>query len=590
MIYFKHQRWAGIVRELCAIMLFMPFWILPVTAQKSLPTNIEFEGGDNDIRKKIRDILSVQRAGPFDSKEAVSRREALLHLMVREGYWGAEIRGPWTENDQVNWRVAPGPVWSLTAVHIVTIKPDSLPIDWFPRKDRIRHDLEQVYRIKSEAFLKSADDLLSFWDDHGHPFASVSFVQPVMKDGQLSVTLEVDPGPLVFVKEVDFRGSHHTRPEFLKRVIRASADLDEPYDERHWKRGTGRLQSLGLFAGIYGPRLELIPAEAAAGSLSSRVVYQIEAAAYNQFEAVAGYSGQNRTLSGIIHINLGNLFGTGRSFGLMWERREKDHTGFNLRYDEPSLWKLPLRWYAEVAHFLEDTLYTRTDFKSAVSWEMDDNLWLDVGYRHEKNVAAESLGGKNSRSSSLFGLRWEGLGGDPDREKGLSAGLSYSTGKSQSSRDGLGEETVHEIMMKGEGRHPLPFLGVGRLLIQSSSRILKNPIPMYETYLIGGSRTLRGYREEAFRVIRYGVFQMEVGPRLGPGGARWLVFLDTAIISPWAREDGILGSKGPLETHGSYGIGIRSLSRRGLVCIDYGVPWGEDPTAGRLHLSFNAPF
>jgi outer membrane protein assembly factor BamA len=579
------------VRGLSAALLCLSCMAVPIGLCRAadggvLPADIRIDGGGKAIRGGILRILRAAPAGPEEDQR---KRERLLDLLSRDGYWSAEITGPWKEDGRVHWRVAPGPVWNFGAISISTAARGQ--DEWPARRADIAADLERSEAVGRSPLLHAAGRLVSFWEEHGHPFVSVSFRDPDLAHEQLSLTLEVDPGPAVVAREVVFRGEHRTRPAFLKRIVRAEDGLQRAYRESLWERGAGRLKSLGLFAGVAGPRLEITAGPDAAGRLPARVVYQIEAKLYNRFEAVAGYSGSSRTLSGLVDIGLGNLFGTGRSFNLVWERREKDRTGFRLRYAEPTLWKLPLQWKVEVEHQLEDTLFTRTDLKGSVSWEMDDNLWLDVGYRHERNVAGAAIGGKTSRSSSLFGLRWEGLRNDPDRERGLSAGLFWSTGKSERFGEQSGRETVHEIGGDGEIRHPLPYLGIGRIRGHGAGRILKNPVPMFETYLVGGSRSLRGYREEAFRVTRYAVLQFEAGPRLGPGGARFLLFVDTAALAPWKRQDGgLLGRKGSIEIEGSYGLGIRSLSRRGLVRIDYGIPWGEDPTVGRLHMSINAPF
>jgi outer membrane protein assembly factor BamA len=352
-----------------------------------------------------------------------------------------------------------------------------------------------------------------------------------------------------------------------------------------------RLRRTGLYAQVTPPRLEIVPSEHGDRPLDGRIRYDLREGATHRVEVAAGYSGESESLSGLFDLGLANLFGTGRAFDFQWERRQSARTRFLLRYREPFLWRLPFAWSVEIQHVLEDTIYTRTDLRGVVAWEIDENLWLDVGLRQERNVASAASGGGRTRTSSLFGLRWEGIGRDAAKPSGIGAEVNWSRGQTRSARPGGLRETVHEVEFKGELRASVPVLGLGRARLRAGGRFLSDPVPQFETYGIGGAATLRGYREEEFRVLRYGVAQIEAGPSLGPGGARLLFFVDGGWLLRWRKgEDALLGTKGDVSLRGAYGIGLRSLSRRGLARIDYGVAWGSDPTNGRLHVALEAPF
>ncbi|MBD3237127.1 MAG: BamA/TamA family outer membrane protein [Candidatus Eisenbacteria bacterium] len=550
---------------------------------------IRFEGGESGIREELRAMAS-RFASAADSTARLRLQTEMLRRLAQAGYWDGRIAAP-RDTARGAWQVDFGPVYTLQDVEVRLAPPDTAEADWPQRRRRAGRDLRGMRPPQAAAIERAAADLLRFWENNGHPFASVRLAEPRLAGGALALQLVVDPGPKVWVTRVAFLGDHGTRPEFLRRWMRLPDTIDRPFAAETWERGRQRLRDSGLFASVSPPRIDQ-PAPRPPGSgLAARVVYRLEPGVSNRLEAAAGYSGRSETLSGLVHVALGNLFGTGRSLMAEWERRAADRTRFHLRYADPFLLWLPLRWSGEVEHVLEDTLYTRTDLHGLVSWEIERDLWLDAGARRERNVVSEALGGGRSRTSSIFGLRWEGLGRDPSRESGLALGLQWSRGRSEIFSEASRRETVDEVRLRAEVRGRLAWLGLGRARLRGAGPFLEEPAPLYETYPVGGDRSLRGYRDEAFRVLRYAVLQLEAGPRLGPGGSRLLLFVDAAWMLPWRRlADGLAGERGDPRIRGSYGVGLRSLSRRGLIRVDYGIPWGEDPTSGRLHVGLEAPF
>lgn len=576
-------------------------------ADSAIPT-VQIEGGEAETHDRIMELV-VGASGSPDPVDPGTLRLELLGLLAREGYWGAKISGPLEEESGPQWRIRLGSRWVVDSVRVspswdlAGAPEDSLEEraggdaygsllrskGWMEEATRVEASLAGLSPPRAGPIGEGASALLTYLEENAHPFARVVPKDPVAKDGGLDLTLEVQPGPTVLVTEVDFRGEHKSRPSYLRRLLRLSHWEPRPYEESFWVEGTKRLRASGHFTDVLGPQIEVVEAPQDT-SLSARIVYELREGVSNQLEAAAGYSGQSKTLSGLVNVSLGNLWGTGRAFQLQWERREADRTSFHLRYEEPYIWRLPIQWRVEIQHVLEDTFYTRTDLRGVVAWEIEERLWMDAGLRSERSIVPESLGGGRSRVSSLFGLRWEGIGKDPSLESGFGASILWSRGQTRAAEgEGL-RETVDAVEFRSEIRGRLPILGLGRLRILGAGRFLDEPIPLFETYGVGGARTLRGYREEEFRALRYGIFQLEAGPRLGPGGSRFLLFVDAGWLLRWEREAPVQGRRGPVTLRGSYGLGLRSLSRRGLVRIDYGVPWGGDPTSGRLHVALEAPF
>ena len=98
-----------------------------------------------------------------------------------------------------------------------------------------------------------------------------------------------------------------------------------------------------------------------------------------------------------------------------------------------------------------------------------------------------------------------------------------------------------------------------------------------EAYLkLGGIESIRGYREEHFRVTRAGWTNLEWRVLLARR-SRAFLFLDSGILG--GTPDG-----GPAFYPAGYGGGLRVASRVGLIGLDYGLSRGDSPAQGKVHV------
>jgi outer membrane protein assembly factor BamA len=104
-------------------------------------------------------------------------------------------------------------------------------------------------------------------------------------------------------------------------------------------------------------------------------------------------------------------------------------------------------------------------------------------------------------------------------------------------------------------------------------------IPIPDQYRLGGTRSLRGYREDQFRGSTIAWSNMEYRYILGPR-SRAFVFCDVGYYhaenSNGVSEDLKIG----------YGFGVRLETGLGIMGIDYGLAYGEKTglMSGLLHV------
>ncbi|MFC1501990.1 BamA/TamA family outer membrane protein [bacterium] len=103
-------------------------------------------------------------------------------------------------------------------------------------------------------------------------------------------------------------------------------------------------------------------------------------------------------------------------------------------------------------------------------------------------------------------------------------------------------------------------------------------IPISDQIRFGGSRTLRGYDEDAFRGSLAAWFNVEYRYILARH-SRVFVFIDGGMYQRREEEEGLV--KG---TKFGYGFGIRIETQLGLIGIDYGIGEGDGLLKGKVHV------
>ena len=108
----------------------------------------------------------------------------------------------------------------------------------------------------------------------------------------------------------------------------------------------------------------------------------------------------------------------------------------------------------------------------------------------------------------------------------------------------------------------------------------KSKVPKSQYKYFGGSKNIRGYDEDQFHKIQYGLISNDLGYILN-ANFHTFIFIDFA-------NDKIVPSS---SIYSSYGIGMRLSNQNTLFNINYGIPTNLDsPTSGKLHFEIISKF
>jgi hypothetical protein len=417
------------------------------------------------------------------------------------------------------------------------------------------------------------ESLLEDVRETGRPFASIQITDVSDSAGGLTVRAHLLEGARILLASAEYEGRGITRASYLDRVT----DLrrGEPIRPDRAERAVDQIERTGLFASVEGPWIRVLQENQAS------LVYRMRPIAQNRAEGAVGYDGTSRNLSGFLHVDLGNLFGTGRRLGASWDHYRRDRSALSLTYREPFLGPLPIAADLALSQRLEDTTWTADLARIGLDGDLGGGLRLRLAVAGNRTIERGESVSRIRRTDTILGLsvdRRRDLG-----TRGSMVELEVARGAvRRAPRLDTGEGTLVRLLARGE--HNLLFGRRGQLRLGVAEGILDGPdsLPRADALPVGGGTSLRGYPEDFFLARRYVTVSFEAGVRILPEGNRVYAFTDAAWLRPWNGKSA--------QRPSGYGLGLRIRGAGGWVRLDYGVPAGEGPLGGRIHFRLETRF
>jgi outer membrane protein insertion porin family len=557
-------------------------------------------------KKFSRDLIQRwfnAKPGELISEEAVYQRSSQVLERLRErGYYFAKFDSVIVNYNADSTQV--DVILSLDEGELLYVS--KFVIEGVENKDQKSFpDLEtQVGKpFRQEIFQEDVRQIIRFYEERGHPYGRVNIEEMKLGDSNsdgefgLEIKLNIIPGPEVTIDAIEIQGNEQTKDYVILREL--GFNKGDVYNQQKIDKIQPRLMKLGYFKWVNPP--ELVMQKDSTGKL----IIELEEGSSNRIDGVIGYNppaaNSDGFVTGLLDLKFGNLLGTGRHIEAHWERRTQKTQELRFRYLEPWVAGWPLRAGFSFEQLIQDTSYVQRSLGLDFQVLFDENLSLFTRIS-KRDISPDSLG------AVLFGI-------PPSSSINLAVGLNYDTlDDLLNPRKGVHYQTSFEL---GKKSIELPTSEAGtsgdsesfeqkRISIDFESyfSIFKwqvfairlhgrqitsdeDVIPITDQYRFGGTRTLRGYREEQFRGSRIAWANIEYRYLLGRH-SRFFVFLDTGYFSREELVDNVL--KKIDETKIGYGVGLRIDTKLGFFGIDYGLGEGDSLSNGKVHVGLMNEF
>ena len=557
--------WMGQGIMIACANLFVFFGLLifgcgDVHANRATVDAVVFEGARTLKEEVLQKGLLMRRGMPVDSVLIVGDMKRILVHYQQVGFWQARVHFPDIETagnkTVLRFRIEEQ---GRTQVDALVLQGDST---FSEAEQRSVLTMARGTVLTSERLNSQLDALLQFYENRGYPFCALK-PEVTFLEEKARVVIDVQTGPMCVVDTVVFEGNALTRADVLLREMRLV--VGELYDQRKVDRAMRYLRRLDFLVFVEEPSVRRM------GDVTALIV-RVQEARTARMEGSVGYAGEGGGLTGAFLLDIHNVAGAGRLGQVSWQRTGDGASDLGVRLQEPWVLDRPLS----------------ADFELKMRERLGYSEWVvgigaTVRAWERRTVWGLVSRGRVVPDSSGFGVvepshRWAiTVGAQVDHRDDVwnpRAGWVGEVTFEMSRVAGVGEANMRRLQEMGV--HTFRSIGARSVWALSGRGLWVSQaggVPNDARIRVGGARSIRGYREEAFLATEVGWVSLEwrylVGAR-----SRLFGFVDAGVL----RD--ISGRVVPV----GYGVGMVLQSQMGMVGFDVGWAREDGFGDGKVHV------
>ena len=454
--------------------------------------------------------------------------------------------------------------------------------------------------LKNSVFNKAVlendiDQTLTFFEDHGYPFAKIVISSIYFYGDSLSesyyadIDLDIKPGVLSRIDHFEIMGNTKTNDDVILRELRISKG--ELYSQKTIDAIPKRLNRLGFFQPVEKPDFFL-------NSKNEGILrIKVKEKQTNNFDGVIGYvpsagSNQPGYLTGLVNISLTNLFGTGRAAAINWQQYNRYSQVLQLKYLEPWVLGYPINIGGSLFQRKQDSTYVQRTIEGSIEYLATESLSASLSLSTESVIPTENTQNvftvfHSSSVTTGLNLKIDTRDDPYSPTEGVLFVNSYSL--SQKKITGPQQFITPAVQTNISLQRILLDISVfyqifNRQVVAVSfhGRELRGS-SFFETsdlFRLGGANTLRGYREDQFLGNRIFWTNLEYRVLLTRRTFGFL-FLDTGYFLRNAEPQlNIQKSEG---FKIGYGLGINLETSLGVLRVSFALAKGDTFSDAKIH-------
>lgn len=443
-------------------------------------------------------------------------------------------------------------------------------------------------------FERAVNGLLDHFEENGYPFTKVIIKSVILNKDSVNqknfavIKLAVEKGNLSRIDKVDIRGNTFTNENVIIRELRISKG--EIYSQKRIDEFPKRINRLRFFEPVTTPQYYI-------NSKGEGVlVIEVKEKQTNNFDGIIGYipgtkENEKGYLTGLINISLRNLFGTGRAAALRWNKFGRNSQELELKYLEPWLFNFPFNIGLNLFQRIQDTTYVQRKFNGEIEYLATEDISASLILGTESVIPSErtipvftvfnssivttglnlKIDTRDDPYSPTSGLLF--INSYSFSRKTINGPLQFITPSIKTKLDLQRIAFDFDIFFNFFARQVLAFSVNGRELRGPS---FENS----DLFRLGGTSTLRGYREEQFLGSRILWTNFEYRFLLTRRTFAF-VFFDTGYYLRNAEaERNILKAEDFLY---GYGLGLNLETGLGILAVSFALGQGDSFTDGKIH-------
>jgi len=438
------------------------------------------------------------------------------------------------------------------------------------------------------------NDALTRLENNGHPFAvftitSVHFYYDSTEDKNFTdLYIKLNTGNESKIDKIEVQGNESTRDYVVIRELRIVSG--EQYSQDKIEELPRRLNRLRFFEPVTTPQYYMDSDD------NGVLLITVKERQTNNFDGIIGYvppsnEKESGFITGLVNVSLRNLFGTGRAAAFRWRKIDRNSQELELKYLEPWLLGFPLNLNVDFFQRQQDTIYVQTTISGGLEYLATEDVSAAVFVASESTIPtlSEELVFTVFNSTSLTtGINLK-IDTRDDPLAPISGILFINSYKfSRKNINGPSEfitpDTETEInLQRFEATLALFFELFRRQVIafDINGRELRGPFfEESDLYRLGGTNSLRGYREDQFLGNRIYWTNLEYRFFLSRRTFAFL-FFDTGYFLRNADEERNILKQEAFKI--GYGLGINLETAIGVLGVSFALAKGDSFSDGLIH-------
>ncbi len=442
--------------------------------------------------------------------------------------------------------------------------------------------------VELSGCMKSIVDSLT---SSGYPFSTVSILE-FIHDSKLGITtlLDINQGEHVFVTSSTFKGNTHLSEQTLLRLTgKEKPKLFSPagIDEALIRLNQSEYISEANYAGLYR------------SDSTYYANFTIDEIRTNTVDLMLGLepkvtSGYRLVGHGAVRLN--HLFVPASHLHLKFHRTGLAESRLNVLYNQYEISRLPIGYNLGIDLRQIESSYLSVEPMVSTNWRFNSSrsLSIDLRYTQISNFNKDQLVVQQNQARIKLGIEYE--------YKSINNWRIPTSGSTLKLRAISGyatiqDDTEDENPLLGYSINQFEFYYVRyislpyKIIIVPSLNISQSIQDIYFDFDLsrfGGTNTMRGFREDQFRLAGYSTASMESRRMLNQYSFLF-VFFSGAYI--WNPDE--LGNKNFRINYSSIysgGFGLSYRVRPGILNVSYAISSDEVWLNGKIHIGITNSF
>ena len=438
------------------------------------------------------------------------------------------------------------------------------------------------------------NDALTKLENDGFPFAtftitSVHFYRDTLKNENFAdIYLDLNTGVKSKIDKVEVVGNSSTKDYVIVRELRI--EPGENYSQKKIEELPKRLNRLRFFDPVPVPGFYLDSDD------KGVLLVTVKERQTNNFDGIIGYippanDKETGYLTGLVNVSLRNLFGTGRAAAFRWRKLDRNSQELELKYLEPWLIGFPLNLNLSFYQRQQDTIYVQRKFDAGLEFLATEDVSASVFISSESTIptlSEEPVFTVFNSSALTTGINLKiDTRDDPLAPTGglfFNNSYKFSQKTINGPKEFITPTTQTNVnLQRFEATLQLFYELFRRQVIALSlnGRELRGPVfEQSDLYRLGGTNTLRGYREDQFLGNRTFWTNLEYRFFLSRRTFAFL-FFDTGYFLRNADEEKNISELEEFKI--GYGLGINLETAIGVLGVSFALAKGDSFSDGKIH-------